>query len=415
MAVAAPGRTFHAPATLDEALRLLAELGPRAGVVAGGTDLVVAARGGRKPLPEAIVAIDRLPGLDGHRGDGGRRPGLGALVTHARSRALEPDPRAAGRPCPMLRRSSARPRPAMSGRSAATWQRVAGDGDRVAAPRVRRRGGAPLGRRIADRPVGSSSGPGPHDRGARRADHRRPCAGAGRAGRAARTCGSSTGGDGDRGRGSGRARGARRRRTLTEARVAITAVAPTVVRSAAAEAALRGNAPTAEVIAAAAAAAARRGRHRSTTSRVGRLPVGDDRGDRTPRAGRRRAGARPAMTCLCPQRWRWEAPDESRLHAQGERHVLPPRARRRTDAPHGAPGRARADRRQGGLRRLRVRSLHGAGRRPAGELVLLPGAPGRRPRHHYGRGARERRRAAPAPAAFLGRAASSAASAPQGC
>jgi CO/xanthine dehydrogenase FAD-binding subunit len=83
VAVTAPGRTFHAPTTLDDALRLLAELGPRAGVVAGGTDLVVAARGGRKPLPEAIVSIDRLPGLAGLAAtpDGGLR--IGVLVTHA--------------------------------------------------------------------------------------------------------------------------------------------------------------------------------------------------------------------------------------------------------------------------------------------------------------------------------------------
>ncbi len=83
MPPAAPARTFHAPATLADALGLLAELGPRAGVVAGGTDIVVAARGGRKPLPEAIVAIDRLPGLAGVTGtaDGGLH--IGALATHA--------------------------------------------------------------------------------------------------------------------------------------------------------------------------------------------------------------------------------------------------------------------------------------------------------------------------------------------
>lgn len=80
---AAPDRTFHAPTSLEEALLLLAELGPRAGVVAGGTDLVVAARGGRRPLPEAIVAIHRLPGLDRieQTNDGGLR--IGALVSHA--------------------------------------------------------------------------------------------------------------------------------------------------------------------------------------------------------------------------------------------------------------------------------------------------------------------------------------------
>jgi CO/xanthine dehydrogenase FAD-binding subunit len=76
-------RTYHAPVTVDDAVHLLAELGPRAGVVAGGTDLVVAARGGRRMLPESIVAIHRLgelAGLDA-AADGGLR--LGALTTHA--------------------------------------------------------------------------------------------------------------------------------------------------------------------------------------------------------------------------------------------------------------------------------------------------------------------------------------------
>ena len=33
--------------------------------VAGGTDLVVGARQGKAPLPEAIVAIDRIAALEG--------------------------------------------------------------------------------------------------------------------------------------------------------------------------------------------------------------------------------------------------------------------------------------------------------------------------------------------------------------
>ena len=40
------------------------------------------------------------------------------------------------------------------------------------------------------------------------------------------------------------------------------------------------------------------------------------------------------------------------------------------------PHRDRAHRHQGGLRRLRVRRVHGAARRPAGELVLVPGRAG---------------------------------------
>jgi CO/xanthine dehydrogenase FAD-binding subunit len=51
--------------------------------VAGGTDLVVGARSGKSPLPESIVAIHRLAELHGVASldDGGLR--LGALASHA--------------------------------------------------------------------------------------------------------------------------------------------------------------------------------------------------------------------------------------------------------------------------------------------------------------------------------------------
>jgi CO/xanthine dehydrogenase FAD-binding subunit len=59
----------------------LEALGGGARAVAGGTDLVVGARQGKAPLPDAIVAIDRIPALGGIADDGdGLR--LGALVTH---------------------------------------------------------------------------------------------------------------------------------------------------------------------------------------------------------------------------------------------------------------------------------------------------------------------------------------------
>jgi CO/xanthine dehydrogenase FAD-binding subunit len=70
--------SFTSAVTLEEAL---AALGSGARPVAGGTDLVVGARQGKAPLPDAIVAIDRIEGMgaiDEH-GDGLR---LGALVTH---------------------------------------------------------------------------------------------------------------------------------------------------------------------------------------------------------------------------------------------------------------------------------------------------------------------------------------------
>jgi CO/xanthine dehydrogenase FAD-binding subunit len=71
-------RSFASATTLDEALSALAG-GARP--VAGGTDLVVGARQGKAPLPEAIVAIDRIDGLRTlEMSDAGLR--LGALVTH---------------------------------------------------------------------------------------------------------------------------------------------------------------------------------------------------------------------------------------------------------------------------------------------------------------------------------------------
>jgi CO/xanthine dehydrogenase FAD-binding subunit len=71
--------TYLSATTVDEALSALAD-GARA--VAGGTDLVVGARQGKAPLPESIVAIHRLDELRGSSAsDGSLR--LGALVTHA--------------------------------------------------------------------------------------------------------------------------------------------------------------------------------------------------------------------------------------------------------------------------------------------------------------------------------------------
>jgi CO/xanthine dehydrogenase FAD-binding subunit len=71
-------RSFTSAVTVDDAL---AAMTAGARPVAGGTDLVVGARQGKAPLPDAIVAIDRIEGLraievapDGMR--------LGTLATH---------------------------------------------------------------------------------------------------------------------------------------------------------------------------------------------------------------------------------------------------------------------------------------------------------------------------------------------
>jgi len=79
-------RSFTSAATLDDALSAMVA-GARP--VAGGTDLVVGARQGKAPLPDAIVAIDRIGGLRAIQvTDSGVR--LGTLVTHADIIASEP-------------------------------------------------------------------------------------------------------------------------------------------------------------------------------------------------------------------------------------------------------------------------------------------------------------------------------------
>lgn len=71
---------FTIATTLDEALAAVAA-GARP--VAGGSDLVVGARQGKAPLPDSVVAIDRIDSLGRIEAsaDGVR---VGALVTHAR-------------------------------------------------------------------------------------------------------------------------------------------------------------------------------------------------------------------------------------------------------------------------------------------------------------------------------------------
>ena len=71
-------RTFTTATTVEDAIEAI---GSGARPIAGGTDLVVGARQGKAPLPEAIVAIDRITALEGIvEDDDGLR--LGALVTH---------------------------------------------------------------------------------------------------------------------------------------------------------------------------------------------------------------------------------------------------------------------------------------------------------------------------------------------
>ena len=205
------GGTYLQPASVDEALALLAEH-DGAALVAGGTDLVVGTRQGKRTLPETLVAIHRLPDLDGIGEEGGALV-LGALATHD---AIERSDLVRSRWTALADASAIVGSPAT--RHVGTHrrqprERLAGHGDRRAVRRVRRRGGAALVGRLALR--GGREllvGPRPYDGGARRDDHRRPRP------RPGRRLGERVrpprvpAVDGDRGRGSGGTRDACGRR-----------------------------------------------------------------------------------------------------------------------------------------------------------------------------------------------------------
>jgi CO/xanthine dehydrogenase FAD-binding subunit len=73
---------FFQPTTVDEAVSLLTRHAPGARALAGGTDLVVHARIGRSALPATIVHLGRIPALDAIAVDDSGTLHIGALASH---------------------------------------------------------------------------------------------------------------------------------------------------------------------------------------------------------------------------------------------------------------------------------------------------------------------------------------------
>ena len=79
---------FTVPST-DDAIRLLAEKGGRARIVAGATDLMLELERGARPGVDTLIDISRVPGLDRIHLDENNQIHLGPLVTHNDAAASE--------------------------------------------------------------------------------------------------------------------------------------------------------------------------------------------------------------------------------------------------------------------------------------------------------------------------------------
>lgn len=76
-----PKFKYFAPETLDEAFSLLQELGEEARILAGGTDLLVNMKQRAiEPMPNYIINIKKIPGLEYQQTDGNGGLRLGSLA-----------------------------------------------------------------------------------------------------------------------------------------------------------------------------------------------------------------------------------------------------------------------------------------------------------------------------------------------
>src|SRR5712692_8820167 len=74
-----PKFTYHTPRTIADAVKIIADAGPEAQFVAGGTDLYPNMKR-RQLTPPTVVSVMRLPELNRITGDGGSGMGIGASV-----------------------------------------------------------------------------------------------------------------------------------------------------------------------------------------------------------------------------------------------------------------------------------------------------------------------------------------------